>query len=388
MTPACRWPLHPVPEEGEALSSWLYRVACCYQLNLSELLRHEFGHYGLHDLDSAVPPALLEAIAQRSGIGLDQLRSMSLIGWTPWLLDSLDPDPSAFAAYVYQLSVLLPLTKRRTRTVPHWRAWIPNQAIHRGCPQCLHESGKHALLLMWQLPLLLSCPQHGCWLEPYLGMPGNFLRWEAEAIQPRPTSEAVAMMDHRTWQALMTGEVKLPRRRVHAGLWFRLLRTLLDELNTPLSHCPAQAWDIRWIWESCGHSVRAGQSFWHPYEILALPVQLQMLEAAATAIQLIEADGLSARGAQAELFLPEPMKEIADGRQPPKLPGEEVNLWRAGMAALEETIAEARHDPKAAQTFFNMSLFGRKDADSIQSVRGMLVKMGIPDDFLSHFSSQ
>jgi hypothetical protein len=93
-------------------------------------------------------------------------------------------------------------------------------------------------------------------------------------------------MDRRTWQALTTGFVELPRRRVHAGLW--LLRTLLDELNTPLSHCGTCAASIRHVWERCGHPLRAGQSLWRPYEILAPAVRLQMLEAAATAITLIE----------------------------------------------------------------------------------------------------
>ncbi|MBN0559876.1 transposase, partial [Pseudomonas aeruginosa] len=99
---------------------------------------------------------------------------------------------------------------------------------------------------------------------------------------------------------------ELPRWRIHAGLWFRLLRTLLDELNTPLSLCGTFAHSIRYVWERCGHPLRAGQSLWRPYEILPLEVQLQMLEAAATAIDLIESKVLSPGGKQAALFLPEP----------------------------------------------------------------------------------
>jgi hypothetical protein len=82
---------------------------------------------------------------------------------------------------------------------------------------------------------MLSCPLHGCWLESYWGVPGRFLGWENADAAPRTASDAIAAMDRRTWQALTTGHVELPRRRIHAGLWFRLLRTLLDELNTPLS---------------------------------------------------------------------------------------------------------------------------------------------------------
>lgn len=43
----------------------------------------------------------------------------------------------------------------------------------------------------------------------------------------------------------MTGHVQLPRRRIHAALWFRLLRSLLEELDTPISRCGAGASALR-----------------------------------------------------------------------------------------------------------------------------------------------
>ncbi|MFX7849578.1 TniQ family protein, partial [Acinetobacter baumannii] len=85
----------------------------------------------------------------------------------------------------------------------------------------------------------------------YWGVPGRFLGWENADADPRTASDAIATMDRRTWQALTTGHVELPRRRIHAGLWFRLLRTLLDELNTPLSACGTYAGYLRLIWERC-----------------------------------------------------------------------------------------------------------------------------------------
>lgn len=345
-------------------------------MNLPDLLRYDLGHDWGHDLDIAPPAGLLEILAQRSGFDLDQLRSMSLAGWIPWLLDRLDPDSSAFETYVHQLSLLLPLHKRPIRIVGNWRAWLPKQAIYRACPQCLHESGKHVRLLVWQLPLLLSCPQHGCWLESYQGIPG----WDNEPCPPRRlASEPIAMMDRRTWQALTTGQVELPRRRIHAGLWFRLLRTLLDELSTSLSRCSSQqARAIRQIWQSCGYAVRAGQCIWSPYEALALPVQLQMLEAAATTLHLIETGALIVQGAQADLFLSEPLTEVAEGCQPPSPPREAVNPWPATMAALEEAIAEARHNPEMAQTLFNIVLFGRRDAESIRQTQALLTDLRVP----------
>ncbi|HCB3278821.1 TPA: TniQ family protein, partial [Escherichia coli] len=55
MKPAPHWPLHPAPREGEALSSWLNRVALCYHMEVSELLEHDLGHGQVDDLDTAPP---------------------------------------------------------------------------------------------------------------------------------------------------------------------------------------------------------------------------------------------------------------------------------------------------------------------------------------------
>ena len=81
MKPAPRWPLHPAAREGEALSSWLNRVALCYHMEVSELLEHDLGHAQVDDLDTAPPLALLAMLSQRSGIEPDRLRCMSFAGW-------------------------------------------------------------------------------------------------------------------------------------------------------------------------------------------------------------------------------------------------------------------------------------------------------------------
>lgn len=386
MSPAQRWPLHPAPKEGEALSSWLHRVAECYQMDLRELLECDLGHGQIDDIDTAPPLPLLISLAGRSGIELDRLRCMSFTGWTPWLLDSLDDTvPDAMEIYVFQLSVLLPKRNRNTRSITSWRAWLPMRPLCRACPRCIRDSTEQSLALTWQLPLLLSCPTHGCWLEPYWGVTGQFTGWDIASCEPRPASAPIAAMDRRTWQALTTGYVELPRRRVHAGLWFRLLRTLLDELNTPISLCGSYGGTIRYVWERCGHPLRAGQSQWHPYEILACPVQLQMLEAAATAIELLESKILNPGGEFAGLFLLEPKSEFTTGLQAGAAKQEPVNYWREAAKAIEEAMIEARHNPETARALFQLASYGRRDPAAQEKLRTMFAKEQIPPEFLLHY---
>ncbi len=375
------------------MSSWLSRVAACYQMELPELLAHDLGYSQLDELDSAPPLSLLTALARRSGVELERLRGLSFSGWVPWLFDSLDDSlPAALETYAFQCAVLLP--KRNARFINRWRAWLPHHPIRRACPQCLSDPADQAVLLVWQLPLMLSCPLHGCWLESYRGPPGRYLQWEnAEAVL-RSANEAIACMDRRTWQALTTGFVELPRRRIHAGLWFRLLRALLDELNTPLSLCGSGAGGIRLVWDHCGYPLRAKQNMWRPFEVLDLAVQLQMLEAAAAAIALIESKTLIPRGEQAVLFQAEPQTGFTDGK-PPKKPKPEpepetepVNHWQRVAQAFDEAITEARHNPEAARSLFAMASYGRRDPESLERLRDMFAKEGVPPEFLSHYEPQ
>ena len=386
MKPVPRWPLHPTPVEGEALSSWLRRVAACYQMDARDLLAHDLGHGQVDDLDTAPPLSLLTVLSQRSGIELDRLRCMSVAGWVPWLLDSLDDQiPAALETYAFQCSVLLPRHKRKTRTVARWRAWLPSQPVDRACPLCLNDPANHVMLLTWKLPLMLSCPRHGCWLEAYWGVPGRFLRWENTNPSPRAANEAITAMDRHTWQAMTMGYVELPRRRIHAGLWFRMLRTLLDELNTPLSACGPYAGYIRHVWEGCGYPLRAGQRLWRPYEILDPAVRLQMLEAAATAIHLIESRVISPPGEQATLFWPEPHTGFTNGLPVKERKQEPIDYGQEVVKVITEAVAEARHNPETARSLFALAAYGKRDPESLERLRAEFAQEGIPREFLSHY---
>jgi hypothetical protein len=374
-----RWPLHPPPAAGESLSSWLSRVARCYRMALEDLLAHDLGHERLDDLDLNPPAPFLDRAARRSGLAPERVRAMTLAGCTPWLLDRVDPDPdpTAFDHYVGQFSVLLPAQRRPSRALPGWRAWVSSPPSPRACPRCLEASGHRVLLLLWQLPLSVGCPVHGCRLEPYLGTTRAFLAWEDANARPRPLPAACAAMDRRTWQALTLGAVDLPRRQVHAGVWFRLLRSLVEDLLAARSRYPAQGRDLCTIWERSGHPVRAGLDAWRPFESLGAPVQRCILEAVATAIRMIEDGDIVARGTDAAFFLPEPPPPFSDPRPPP------VSPWGRVAAAAAAAIDEARRDRQAAHALFSTVLFGRCDADAIRQVRKLLLEVGIPPEYLS-----
>jgi len=379
-----RWPLHPIPIRGEALTSWLIRVADCYEMELKDLLLYEWGQANLTDLDIRPPDGFLEMIAKRSGFDLGEFRGMTMAGWVPWLFDSFDSEEDAFNCYTHQFSVLLPPRPDSKKTVQGWRAWLPKQNLNRACPTCINlDSAENSLKLAWQFPLMSSCPKHSCRLETYYYYPSLLFPWEKTEISPLPASGAIVEMDRLTEQAFATGQVNLPRRNVHAGVWFRLLRTIIEELNTPISRCGRQAKSIRQIWEKAGFSCRAGLKVWRSYEALDLSIQLQFLEATATAINMVQNEEINALGENAELFLSEP-KTWRNANQPLKPRKSDVKVtdhWKIVKDSLNQAIEEAKQDPQSAQSFFRLMLFGQTDEKRIEALRQDFNALGIPAEW-------
>lgn len=390
-----RWPLHPPPSEGEALTSWLSRLAEIYALSVEELIRHNLAPPGLDppelttsDLDLNPSSGLLCVLAERTGVPLDQLRHMTIAGQAPWLLDTLAPEPvagTAFDTYVHQDSVLLTAKERPRRQVPGWRAWLPTDPkrgpLRRACPTCQSTAaaGTFGLTLISQLPLTLSCPQHGCHLESAFGGLGAFVAWEKQATRARAAPAPVLVMDARTHEGLRTGTVSLPRRPVHVGVWFRLLRALIDELSTPVSALRTRSHrNVQRIWQATGHPVRAGMGPWRPYEVLLWSREQMLLEAAATALHLIETGGVTAHGTLAHLLTAEPHRPVPDGT-PPAVPR---NYWKEVEDAMNEAIALAQEDPAAArQLLATLTALTRSEA-TFERIRDDLIALGVPDDHL------
>lgn len=410
MKPARKWPVHPAPIEGEALSSWLYRLADCFHLDTVELLQYGFGlHYGVEDVlhyralpsvDIEAPSALVAGLAERTGVSTDRIRAMTLAGWAPWLLDSVQPMAGAFHNYAHCSSVMLGSRSRAKTFEGEWRAWVPDHPIKRACPDCLSDPARQGLLLMWHLPIMLSCPIHNRLLQPLIAfVRGPFWSEGSLDLEQRP-SPAVLEMDRRTLQALTTGKVELPRRSVHAAIWFRLLRTLLNELSTPAKYWGSSTRDLRAAWAASGHRVRAGQGIWKPFEALRWPVQSQLLEAAAAAMDLLERGTIPDKGESSALFSLEPTRSVFAGSPPPKpvpptkpvpvhvpvsVPGSTyTDHWAKIRESMEEIMEIARGEPSEAQILYNFMLYGCRTPNAAERVLANLEELGIAIDQLVH----
>jgi TniQ protein len=94
------------------MSSWLGRVAPLYGLSVKDLLKHNLDLLDVPwDVDGDPPARMLAALADRTGVELARLQTLTLAGWQPWLFDMWyvrDWDEQAlFDTYVRDNSVLL-----------------------------------------------------------------------------------------------------------------------------------------------------------------------------------------------------------------------------------------------------------------------------------------
>lgn len=393
-----RWPLHPAPGHGEALTSWLHRLAPIYGMDLDQLVHHDLTPPGapvpgkIRSLDLEAPPELISTLADRTGVPEQQLHRMTIAGWVPWILDSLQPEPTpgaAFDTYVRQDSVLLAFKERPHREVANWQAWLPlnskNRPISRVCPTCVESatSGAFQLPLIAQLPLTLTCPPHGCRLEPAIGSYA-FFGWEHVEAHARAAPGQLTVQDTRTDEALRTGMVVLPRRTIHIGVWFRLMRTVIEELAIPLSKLrvgPRRT--IELIWHRAGHPVRGGiVGAARTYETLPWRQQEMYLEAAATAVQMVETEEITANGTLGHLLTPEPDHVVGNGSPPPDRGNEERDLWADTREALSEAVALAQQDPLAAEHMLAILTIFARTEKSFQSIRDDLLGLDIPEEYL------
>ncbi len=307
--------------------SWLARTTALYSLiNTADLLDGLGVDTSGVDLDRYTREPVLTALAQRGGSTAERLREMTLAGYTPWLLDSTDPSECDFDTYVHQFSVLLPPglamadRRRRTPAAGTWLPWV-SKLDTRACPLCidaLDTDADIAVMMAHQYPMLTSCTKHLCRLEFCAVIPGRLVFWDRtpagsdEHAPPIPVPAVVAEIDRRTAAAMTSGSVELVAGRVQAAVWFRLLRTVVDEVSTPLVRTGWWAKPLSAIWKSTGCS-RPLRTSWVPFEQLPWDEQANVLFAAATAIIAVENDEITASGADACLLRPRRYEPVDPG---------------------------------------------------------------------------
>lgn len=326
---------------------------------------------------------LVGTLADRTGVPEYQIRLMALAGWEPWLIEPSDTagkPGEAFENYLSYGSVLLTHAERPRRWVAGWRPWLsadPKRTpMWRACPECIRLAPPPArsFTLVSQIPLTLSCPEHWCRIEAVLFAHGDYFAWEKAGTVPVPAPTSVVTMDQLTHTAMRTGTVTLPLRGVHAGLWFRLLRTLIDEISIPPSKLTRRSREtMARIWDAAGHQPRAGISgAWRAYEALPWPRQQAFLEAAATALHLIETHQIKALGSWGHLLIAEPHRPLPDGTIPDSVRAAEQRQ------DLDEALTAARADPVQAQELLAL-LAPKPGSKKFAQVREDLIMLGVPE---------
>ena len=419
------------------------RLSRVYGMTTTELLADTLDPAGLDllelpaDLDHDVPIAVLVALSARTGVEVGQLRAMTLAGWVPWLFDTLDlaehDTQAVFSTYVGDHSVLLAPGEagagQVTRRVPgrgrQWAGpWHPPQWLRRDCPVCVIDPDR-GRDLAWQLPLVLSCAEHRC----HLIGPRDLDRSLAQSRltrrdlalgnplpAPVPVEEPLATLDSYTYQALDTGRVELPLRIVHAAVWFRMLRALLDEVSIIARRAESRR-ILDQVWQAAGGPARGGLRTWRPYEFLDPDTQHTLLHTAATALDLIAQDDVRPRGRLGALLAPAPVIPVDIGDHPgrvlslgerrarhdaglrlPPPPPPRVSIHQASLqvrradraarssAVLHHDLAvlldDARAEPPAARRLMEWLTRSTHPLDHPDALRRCLIALGIPEPYL------
>lgn len=355
---------------------------------MKDLLTHNLDLVGVTIpavLDWDPPVAMLVALAERTGLALDRLRAMTRAGQVPWLVDSLDTRlvdaQTQFDTYVRDNSVLLAPGEAGVHQVHHfstWRGvWLSGRSLPRVCPACAADPDR-GRSWVWELPLVFGCGEHGYRLDDAMEI--NTALALREPVQSTSVDEPLATLDRYTFQALTAGRVELPGRSVHVAVWFRLLRSLLDEVSLALSTVSKPGRIIlERIWQAAGRPERAGLTVWRPYEHMDRDMQQAMLHAAAVALDLAADRRIIARGRLASAIQPPAALHVYDGDDPRRRPPSMSDLG----PALEAWLDSARTDPEPARQVLRLLTAFDSSPDNLAKQRHFLIsQVGIPPEFL------
>jgi hypothetical protein len=163
-------------------------------------------------------------------------------------------------------------------------------------------------------------------------------------------------------------------------VWFRLLRSVLDEVSLALSTLsqPGRT-TLERIWRATGRPERGGLTAWRPYEQLDRDMQEAMLHAAATALHLAADRRITARGRLASAVAAPSHQPVYDGDDPSRRPLSVSDL----APALDAWLDAARTDPEPArQTLRLLTAFDSSPTNLAKQRHFLISQMGVPPEFL------
>jgi len=278
--PARPWPMRVDPASGEALSSWLSRIALTYNVAYADLLERYLGvSRSDGDINLTVDSDLIERIAYLTRFPFDKVRAMTFRGMTPF---SFGKEVGNFADYVLDQTALLNSWGRWegiTGETLDWQPWISHGLV-RACRKCAASDKVIFAKLEWLLPILLSCPKHGCYLEECFITPGRYISWK-ETRSGKP-SAATRLLDQITYQAMISGVATDYAGAKPAAIWFRKLRTVIEELSAPAYVHGEDRKIMKALWSKIGED--APYAVRRTFEKMKWEDQHQILQVAAFAI--------------------------------------------------------------------------------------------------------
>jgi hypothetical protein len=225
---------------------------------------------------------------------------------------------------------------------------------------------------------MTGCGEHACRLEPELDV--NLAVLNLAPLTPAPVDPLVAELDRCTHEGVTTGMVTLPGRAVHVGVWFRLLRTLLEEVSMAPSRVGARSRaTLEHVWQATGRPVRAGLTVWRPYEQLDWPLQEAMLNAAAVALRLAADRRITPRGTLGPALAEPPHERVYNGDDPRRRPMAAPDF----ATAINAWLDTARTDPETARQMLRMlTAFDPGPANVAKQRHFLISQAGVPPEFL------
>ncbi len=278
------WPIVPPPLPGEALTSWLLRIAGVYGLLTAELLGARHRLIGGWPLAGAAPKADdLRWLSDKTGHPPEAIRAMTPASLVPALLDGL-----AFP----QATLERAIGRHALLTVPgQWAVrqeampWIDPSWIGRwACVGCLEEAPVPYRRLHWDFPWMLTCPRHGTFLRRTLVWPGKGWTPAGPPVARRGPDGSLLRLDALTREAITRGSVALTHTTLVGGSWVRLLRAALEEVCRFASEASVLGARVADLWTEAGLRQPCGDMLTLPYEALAPAHKASVMLVAALAI--------------------------------------------------------------------------------------------------------